>query len=251
MTRPVRRIAPPIRPLYDDQGPPSSPPPAFGRRRGRVVAWDLATGQNIIETSDGITYENVPCLNNLDYLFIGAGDRVELITYSGLWYVLGRITKPGTEDAARLLESITGVVDDVATTEGTSSSSYTDLSTPGPIVTIAVPASGQVWVRARALIEVTVNNGVANGTISGLMSFEATGANVLSASDDRSVVYGAGYTGSPSTGVVGACTVSDDFLLQGLNPGVTTFTAKYRRATGASATGSSNFSDRVMTARGF
>lgn len=251
MTRPIRRMMPPARPLYDDSIPPPASPPQFGRRRGRVVSWDVHTGENVIETADGILYENVPCLNNLDYLLIGPGDRVEIITYSGLWYVLGRITKPGTDEAQRLLATIAGITDSVAASEGTSSSSYTDLSTVGPRVQVTVPPSGQLWVRIRARIDVTVNNGVASGSILGLMSFDAVGSNEFDADDESSVSVGGGYTGSPSTGVSFSSSASDEFLLTDLNPGVTTFTAKYRRSTGASATGASNFVYRAMTVRGF
>ncbi len=94
---------------------------------------------------------------------------------------------------------------------------WADLPTVGPSVTIVVPASGKV------LVTVECNYGTnATGNYQG-MGFAASGANTISPSDPFA---------SFSTSGGGRWGMT--FLLTGLNPGSTTFTAKYK--SGLSAT---------------
>jgi hypothetical protein len=114
----------------------------------------------------------------------------------------------------------------VLTAQGTSSTTYTDLATAGPSVTVDVPASG--LVRVSIYCSHSSND---PGAIA-LMSFEVTGGNSVAAADVRAI----GHVGN--TGHRNGFT----FLLTGLNVGSTTFTAKYR----GSATFTATFSDRQI-----
>jgi hypothetical protein len=107
----------------------------------------------------------------------------------------------------------------VATSQTTSSSSYTDLATAGPAVTVVVPASGNVLVGIGA--EMT------NGTSGlSLMSVALSGANTVSApASNYILIYGAPITSGG--GEMGKMSV-----LTGLTPGSTTFTAKYKSTAG-------------------
>jgi hypothetical protein len=104
-----------------------------------------------------------------------------------------------------------GVAARVATQQGTSSITFTDLATVGPSVTFDVPASGKVLVSVSAQM---VNFVGGNAAIVGVA---LSGANTLAASDDNAILVSAT-----------ALMMSGQVPLTGLTPGSTTFTVKYR-----------------------
>jgi hypothetical protein len=111
------------------------------------------------------------------------------------------------------------------TSESTSSTVYGNLATPGPSLTVTVPASG------RALVSVTTEVfGNANST-SCLMSFVASGVPAI---DGNAVILaGQSLQRASATSVIG-----------GLAPGSAPFTAQYR----VQGTGNLNctFSNRAL-----
>lgn len=120
----------------------------------------------------------------------------------------GAITSP----KLNLTGSLTAYV---ATTQTTTSTSYTDLATAGPAVTVTVGTSGIVLVSISSVIN---NN---TGGFDGFMGFALSGANTMTAQDKysiRHVVYANNYVNQ-----FGAT-----FLLTGLTPGSTVFTSKYK-----------------------
>jgi hypothetical protein len=109
----------------------------------------------------------------------------------------------------------------VATLESTTSSSWTDLTTVGPAVTVTVPASGNVLVTLSA----TASPSVAAG-----MGFQISGCSNVSPGNGNQLILAGGTLSQDSwTGFV-----------SGLNPGSCTFTAKYISRNG----GTSLFSSR-------
>lgn len=112
----------------------------------------------------------------------------------------------------------------VSTAEGTTSSFPVDLATSGPAVTVNIGANGLAWVTLYCRNISSASNGSCQ------MGFAVSGANTIAAADNYSMVR-VGDTGDRR---------SVDFLLTGLNPGSTTFTAKYGRGTN----GTSTFQDR-------
>lgn len=98
----------------------------------------------------------------------------------------------------------------VATSQTTTSTSYADLATTGPAVTVIIGANGLALISIYA----GINNSGANFTG---MSFAISGASTQAAADNFSIVYN-GTLVIRESGV---------FLLTGLTPGSTTFTAKY------------------------
>lgn len=106
----------------------------------------------------------------------------------------------------------------VATSEGTASATYADLPTLTDSVTVNINDSG--------LAQVYLSHAMSGATVdpsSILMSFAMSGANTMSASDKYAV-------GSSNTDAGGPNGIS--FLMSGLNPGATTFKAKYRATAG-------------------
>lgn len=119
----------------------------------------------------------------------------------------------------------------VATTETTTSTSYTDLATAGPAVTIAISAIGKALVHIGAELH--------NNTTPDLsfMSFAVSGATTVAAADSVAIYLTKQTSLSDPTAKFGA-----SFLVTGLTAGNNTFTAKYR----ASA-GTARFSRRDIT----
>lgn len=105
----------------------------------------------------------------------------------------------------------------VTTDQATASTSYTDLTTSGPAVTVTVGANGLLLVGVGA----NTNN---NGTGEDYMSFAMSGANTLAASDQYAYEAVSFVAGAKNAG-------SREFLFTGLTAGSTTITAKYRTNT--------------------
>lgn len=116
----------------------------------------------------------------------------------------------------------------VNTQQTTTSSTYTDLSTVGPTVSIQTGTSALVTVST-----MSYNN---DGVYFAWMSFAVSGATTLAASDDYAAASRYGNQTS----------VSKTFLLTGLTAGVNTFTAKYK----ASALTTAQFHYRCLTVVG-
>jgi hypothetical protein len=99
----------------------------------------------------------------------------------------------------------------VLTSETTTSTSFTDLATPGPAVTVTTGVNAFVFVHG------DVSN---SGTGSVRMAYDTSGATTLAAADNR----GINHSGVASVGVAASACV----IQTGLTPGSNTFTAKYR-----------------------
>lgn len=98
----------------------------------------------------------------------------------------------------------------VPTSENTGSTTFTDLTTVGPTLSIVTGPSAIVWVSCG------MSNSTTNG---GAMSFAVTGASTIAATDTQSY----GYQGAASAGGRAAWVGTVP-----LTPGTNTFTAKYR-----------------------
>ena len=113
----------------------------------------------------------------------------------------------------------------VATQQSTSSTSFTDLATAGPAVTVTIGSNG--------LALVSINCATFNGTAGdgSVMGFAVSGANTISPSIAQSIAW-QNPTNITAVGSIGTSAV---FLLTGLSSGSTTFTAKYQILIGGTA----------------
>jgi len=116
----------------------------------------------------------------------------------------------------------------VATSQTTVSTSYTDLATAGPAVTLTTGATVLVTISC------TLSNN--NNGPQSYMSQAISGATTVAASDVNAVRFNGGVWAS------GFGSFSKTFKVTGLTPGSNTFTAKYRVS---SDTGT--FLDRTIT----
>jgi hypothetical protein len=112
----------------------------------------------------------------------------------------------------------------VTTTQSTSSTSYTDLTTVGPSVTLTTGTSAIVMFGARVNDDGNLGN-------NGYISYAVSGATTIAASDSFSA-YGSGASG-------GEINISANYQhkVTTLNAGSNTFTLKYRRQDGSSTAG--------------
>jgi len=111
-------------------------------------------------------------------------------------------------------------VANVDTSETTSSTSFTDLATVGPSVTITT------GTRALVIITSYLHNGT-NST-SNYIGFEVSGATTVSPSDNRSLFLSNTSTGNGRPEL----RYSYAYIVTGLNAGSNTFTLKYRCSSG-------------------
>lgn len=121
-------------------------------------------------------------------------------------------------------DSLAGGGAAVATQEDTTSTSYTDLATPGPAVSVTVSEARTAIVLMKVdMLDVVTADDV-------WVSFAASGATTLAAADARALRHN-------GSGGVQSYTA---FEVVSLNAGTTTFTMKYR----VDGTGTGRFSNR-------
>lgn len=208
------------------------PGPGLGFRQGTVVSYNSLTGENTIQVGGGLVAD-LPILNTSEALLLEAGSVVGILTAGSSWFILGRITVPGTPDALTALQAVRTVDAAVLTSESTTSLTYTDLATPGPEVTATIGPSGRCLVTLSAEIVVTAEAGAAIDTSAGYMSVELTGANAQSPQIGRRLYTEIRYdeSGSSTMEIRAEIGASRTFVISGLTPGETTFTCKYATST--------------------
>lgn len=125
---------------------------------------------------------------------------------------------------------MTAVTASVITTEGTSSSTYTDVTTTTDSVTVDVGARG--------IVLVSISSRLGSGSSTGInaqVSYDVSGANTISPADSKSI--------RATTQGFGIAAYGGHFLETGLTEGSTTFKMKYH----SSGSTSSNFAYRYIT----
>ena len=117
----------------------------------------------------------------------------------------------------------------VTTFEETTSTSFTDLTTAGPAVTVVVGASGKVRIDIVALMRNTTAGRDA------LMGVAVSGATTRAAQTTEAARFRSDSVGQHATAAF-------NFVLTGLTPGSNTFTVKYR----ADTAGTAGFENRQL-----
>lgn len=208
-------------------------PQALGFRQGVIITWNQGTGSNTIRVggAGGAVVADLPCINPLQVLSLTSGDVVGILTFGSTWFVLGRISVPGTAGADTGLEVLSDrtVTRTIPVAESTTSTSFVGLATPGPTVTVVVPSTARVLVLISAQI-----SGSAFG---GEMTFAVSGASTIPAVSARALRFQA-----PGAGLLGATFAVRLSTADGLVAGTNTFTAQYR-----ASSGTATFTDRSLT----
>ncbi|MFW6091368.1 MAG: hypothetical protein ACODAF_05785 [Actinomycetota bacterium] len=236
--------------------PPPSQPVRYGQ--GKLLAWDAETFENEISFR-GITLTDVPVLSGAEALTYQVGDTVGLLGWApesgslGSWWILGRLVIPGSgrgeaavdwlttslgEAVARSVISET-VHSDVVSAEETLSESadgdtgYTDLDTTGPEITFDTETG-------RWIVILFANGGIPGDSAAARMGYTASGAQSLSATNDRATLLG-------SSREIGTAGFGNHVLARTHDgsSGEITVTAKYRFIAG-DVPGGASFENRFM-----
>jgi hypothetical protein len=123
----------------------------------------------------------------------------------------------------------------VATRESTSSTSYTNLTTSGPAVTLTTGTTALVSIKC------ALDDGA--DAIFGRMGFAVSGSTTVAATDEYSI--GAKVQQIFSASAEGYLIFGATFVVTGLTAGSNTFTAKYKKV--ATASGNPLFSERTLS----
>jgi hypothetical protein len=152
------------------------------------------------------------------------------------WAAGEAFTASDANDVATAVNALSAIVSGAATAfvgtqEGTTSSSYTDLTTTTDTVTVTVGASGKAVVFLSAQLQ---NSGF---ICYAWVGFAISGASTAAANDAQAIMYQNVYNGGSPQAQYGS-----PYLLTGLSPGSTTFKLKYK-ATGG---GTAQFTNRAI-----
>jgi hypothetical protein len=214
--------------------PPAAPSQAMAYRQGIVKAFNPVTLQNRVDVG-GTELEDLPLLGVGEATLLTEGAVVGLLVIGDAaktMAIVGRLVHPNTDqarDATGLLSANTKAAT-VGDQEGTSSVTYTDLGTVGPRVTVTVRATGRLLVSVSFGVQ-----SLAAGTFGGSATVALTGANTLSADTVANTHhFHARHWHALSGGITQTQQDSPaaSTVLEGLSPGETTVTMKYRSING-------------------
>lgn len=194
--------------------------------QGQILSWDEATGLNSVWVN-GAAVSNMRVLQSGIGVTYQPGDTVMVEKRMSQWYILGKVAAPGAS-AGNQIQSLT-----VAPYETTGSTSYANLATYGPEVTINVGSSRRCLVLVAAFISASGTIATNGAYIGGTASVAVSGASTIAhgqayaSAGWQCIVPFAGptYGGGGQASAMGArlLTASD-----GLNQGQNTFTVQYR-----------------------
>lgn len=122
--------------------------PGVRFRQGTILEWDSESGANSVDLAGG-TLTNVPILNTGEAIALKAGHVVGLLGQGTSWFIIGRVTPPGSPDFAGSSVAFDGAFA-LVQTFGITSSRVTKA-----VATLAVPSwadQALVWVTASAIL---------------------------------------------------------------------------------------------------
>lgn len=192
---------------------PQGPAQPMAYRQGVITAWNPITLQNRVLVA-GVAMQDLPVLGVAEAASFKPGVTVGVATIGSSWAIIGRFVIPNTTDAqdAITLLGQRRHTATVATSEGTTSGTFTDLATPGPSIgNMLIPASGKVQVTVSA----EINGG---GNALGAVGVAVSGAFTEAASAAKALMV-----------LFDVVSSSRVLLYEGLPAGgLCTFTLKYR-----------------------
>jgi hypothetical protein len=191
---------------------------------GKILSWDDATGVNSVEINGGAV-SNLRVLQSGIGLQYQPGDVVLVKRRMSQWYILGKVAAPGA-GAANQIQSAQYVPREL-----TSSTTFTDLTTVGPSVTVYIGSSRRCLVIHTARVG-AVGNPV-GAYVGGGVGFQVTGASAIGpAFGAVAEVYSANATSG--AGIYQSATKTTTLTAaDGMGQGFNTFTLKYFSANGS------------------
>lgn len=228
--------------------PPASPSLDMRYRQGRIITFDPVTLENTVDVG-GSTMTNLPLLGVGESTLLAPGSIVGITSVQSLrgtatWAILGRMVTPNTTDAFDAISLLSSWIttDSIQTQETTNSTTYVDLTTHGPSVTVNVRHTGRLLLLISSQIQFIDSDPADNG--GGAVTVEMSGANVLAPATAEgpirvTMTFGHNLGGAD----VLQGTYTQTVLREGLNPGMTTITMKYKANSGENT----DFGRRTLT----
>ncbi len=220
-------------------------------RKGTVLEWNPVTLENVIEVGTS-PMVNLPVLGVGEATTIVPGSIVGLMVVGGTYAVIGRLVIPGSAEASEAVSLLDAQIKSaqIFANENCASTTFTDLTTIGPVVQTNVGPSGRVLVIATGQLGWT---SAAAGTIfmRGDLGVDLTGANIhapdivvdpLLPLDAETWAVSAGTIQNAN-----ARTITGQAVLEGLNPGPTQFKLMYRKSTLGAGAADCQFARRTLT----
>ncbi|GAB3224093.1 hypothetical protein GCM10027447_12340 [Glycomyces halotolerans] len=242
--------------MSDDLAPFMVPDDSPGVRygQGKIISWNAETFANVIEWN-GQKLQDLDVLAGVDALSWAPGMFVSLkgVDASGSrgvtqWVIEGRIIRPGSGSAEEIISFMRGslarqisaeILGDRFDADYMPENATRTLTTygdpdgidPGPVVAdmeISEAGLAVVWLSAMGGAQISGSGDFQQG---GWMSVEVSGATSRPADDDRASFIDV-FGGSTSGGFGINSTPGRAVVIEGLNEGAHTFTAKYRAEDG-------------------
>lgn len=228
--------------------PPASPSLDMRYRQGRIITFDPVTLENTVDVG-GSTMTNLPLLGVGESTLLAPGSIVGITSVQSLrgtatWAILGRMVTPNTTDAFDAISLLSSWVatESIEIQETRSSTSYGDLTTPGPSVTVNVRQTGRLLIMMSSQIQFIDLDPTDSG--GGAVTVEMSGANTLSpASAEGPIRITMDWGGNTLANSAMQGTYTQTVVYEGLSAGLTTITMKYKSKFGEAT----DFGRRTLT----
>lgn len=185
---------------------------------GVIQTWDESTQLNSVLVN-GVILPNLRSVQSGIGVLYQPGDVVMIVRKQTQYFILGKVSAPGSA-AQNQIQSAS-----IGTYETTGSTTFADLATVGPTVTVNIGSSRRCLVLHGA--EISCAGNPAGAYIGGAIGFQVSGASSISAAFGARVTQ---YSLSASTGAGFQTQTTKASLVtaaDGLNSGTNTFTCKY------------------------
>lgn len=163
-------------PLFDPPAASGAQPLSY--RQGTIVTFNQITLQNSVRVGRTVL-NDLPLLGVAEADTLGPGSVVGLMSTGTEYAIVGRFVRPNTADATDAINRLSNSIRSaqITTSEDTTSTTFTDLATIGPVVQITVKSSGKLLILISADM-ISSDTGAVGG---GLMTVEVKdgGGNVV------------------------------------------------------------------------
>ncbi|WP_329068994.1 hypothetical protein [Amycolatopsis sp. NBC_01480] len=187
-----------------------------GLYTGVILTWDESSGVNTVNIN-GVPMSNLRVIQSGIGLVYQPNDTVIVQRKGTQYFIMGKVAAPGAGASGQIQSQ------DLTANEDTTSTSFVDLPTFGPSVTVYVGSSRRVLVLVSATFTSLAWN--ASAYTGGRSGVQVSGASSIAPS--RTISGLALNTGIQATGSRAMMFTATD----GLNVGSNTFTMKYRAET--------------------
>jgi hypothetical protein len=222
-------------------GTPAGPSQNVKFRQGQIVTFNPNTLQNTVAVG-GAILTDLPILGVAEASTLVTGASVGVLVVGDderakTMFIIGRSVIPNTADATNAITLLNQQIftSEILTGETCSSTTYTDLATVGPQVTVNVGPSGRLLIIGSAQAQWTTGAaGTTNNDARFNLQFDGANVRVPTVGTEptdplvgitkEQIIIGGGGTNSTAHIAV----ITDQAVFSGLNTGPTTITMKYR-----------------------